>query len=267
MSRKLGRITILTSMIFFAFEEISSARTCGNQDFSGVYGTLAEGTVVNAPVPSLVGPFARMGRGVTDGRGNFSAQTIDSFNGVITTADLVGTYVVSPDCRITLNLLVPLPQIPFPVPFTFEGALADNGREATVIVADPPGAAIRVQLLQQNRGNCSNRDLNKSFRVSLGGAIISQPPNPPGFFTRVGTMTFDGDGRFTANTRVSYNGLITSESFPGTYAVNANCFLTITYTLGQQYVWSGFLTDNSDAANLVVTAPAGAVVTGTLKEQ
>jgi len=267
MSREFVRITILIAMIFFGSEEISSARTCGNQDFNGVYGTLAEGTVLNAPAPSLTGPFARMGRGVADGRGNFTAQTIDSFNGTITTADFAGTYVVSSDCRITLNLLVPLPQVPFLVPFTFEGALADNGREATVMVADPPGAAIRVQLSQQNRGRCSNQDLNKSFRVSLGGSIISQPPNSPGFFTRVGTMTFDGDGRFTANTSVSYNGLIATESFSGTYAVDALCFLTIRYTLGQQYVWSGFLTFNSDSANLLVTAPAGAVVTGTLKEQ
>src|SRR5262249_4361870 len=177
MSREFVRITILIAMIFFGSEEISSARTCGNQDFNGVYGTLAEGTVLNAPAPSLTGPFARMGRGVADGRGNFTAQTIDSFNGTITTADFAGTYVVSSDCRITLNLLVPLPQVPFLVPFTFEGALADNGREATVMVADPPGAAIRVQLSQQNRGRCSNQDLNKSFRVSLGGSIISQPPN------------------------------------------------------------------------------------------
>jgi hypothetical protein len=254
-------------MIFFAFEEISSARTCGNQDFSGVYGTLAEGTVVNAPAPALAGPFARMGRGVSDGRGNFSVQTIDSFNGVITPANLAGTYVVSADCRITLNLLVPLPGVPFLVPFTFDGALADSGREATVLVADPPGAAIRVQLTQQNMGSCSNQNLNKSYLLSLGGTIISQPSNPPGFFTRVGTMTFDGKGSFTASTTVSYNGLITSESFSGTYTVAPNCFVTIAYTLGQPYVWSGMLTDNSAAANLLVTAPAGAVVTGTLKGQ
>ena len=80
-------------------------------------------------------------------------------------------------------------------------------------------------------------------------------------------MKFDGAGRFVADTKVSYNGFITTESFSGRYAVDDLCFLTIRYTLGQQYVWSGFLTDNNDAANLLVTGPGGAVVTGTLKEQ
>ncbi|MFN0169396.1 MAG: hypothetical protein ACKV22_23485, partial [Bryobacteraceae bacterium] len=231
------------------------------------YGTLADGNLVTPPIPSLAGPFARMGRGVADGRGNFFAQTVDSFNGLVTRADFAGNYVVGSDCSITLNLLVPIPGIPGLIPFTFVGALADNGREATVMVASPPGAVVRVHLRQQRRGRCSKRDLNKSFRLSLGGSIVSQPPSPSGFFTRVGLIEFDGDGKFSANTAVSYNGLITTESFSGTYAVDAACFVTLRYTLGQQYVWSGFLTDNGDAVNLLVTAPQGAVVTGTLKEE
>ncbi len=247
---------------------LSAAQNCTNQDFQGVYGPLAQGNIILGPPIIPKGPFVRMGRGVADGKGSFTAQTVDSFNGAIETADLAGTYTVTPNCSITLILHVPFPGVPFPIPVTFFGALADGGREATVMIVDPPGAAIQIQLQLQNREtHCSNRDLTAGFRLSMSGLIVSQPPNPAGFFARTGRVEFDGTGKFTADTKVSYNGLIVSESFSGAYSVDSSCLMTMHYTLGQPYVWDGMLTDNSNSANLIVKGPQGAVVTGTLKKQ
>jgi hypothetical protein len=249
-------------------EGLGAARTCADQDFKGVYSPLNQGNVVFAPLPFLVGPFARTGRAVADGRGGFKAETIDSVNGVIATGEITGTYVVSPNCSLTLNLLVPLPGIPFPLPFTFSGAIADNGHEVTVMPIDPPGVVVPVHMTRQEKSNCSNNDLSGGFLLTMSGSIVLQPPNIPGLFLRVGRAEFDGKGTFSADTHASYAGIVFSEILSGTYSVEQSCLFTIQYTFSDHaYTWKGMLTDNSRKANLMVTDPPGAVVTGTLQQQ
>lgn len=267
MRRFFTQIPLVTVLFITAWQGSAVARVCGNQDFKGVYGPLNQGNVVFSILPELVGPFARVGLAVADGAGGFIAQTIDSVNGFIATGEITGTYTVTANCSVTLNLLVPLP-ILGSIPFTFVGAVADNGRQVTVMPIDPPGLVIPVNMRRQDKRNCGKNDLSGGYLVSMSGSIVQQPPNTPGLFNRIGIMQFDGRGNFTADTHVSYNGNPGAETFSGTYLVESSCMMSIQYSLnGTAYIWTGMLTDNSQSANLLVTSPMGAVVTGTLKQQ
>jgi len=284
----LHRILIL-ALTFSAGSALRAEEHCGNSDFKGVYGVSASGDIVLIPPPftALVGPFVRVGRLESDGQGNVSVQTNASYNGFILTEPFGGTYTVNPDCSIVFHLLVPLPILasigPPPsglvtvvtLPFTFVGALADDGRDVLNLLADPPGAAIRVHLSKQgndgeddDHGKCTSKVVSGGYQLGMSGRIVAQPPNLPGSFARVGNVTFDGNGGFSGNTTASYGGFITPEALAGSYSVDALCNITMKYSLGgASYTWEGTLTNKSRGADLIVTHPPGAVVSGTLKKQ
>src|SRR4051794_33798319 len=190
--------TPLIALLFITgWQSTAAARNCGNQDFKGVYGPLNQGYIVFSVLPQLVGPFARLGRGVADGSGGFKVETIDSINGFVSTADITGTYTVAPNCAMTLNLFVPIPGLGT-LPFVFKGAIAENGRLVTVMPLDPPGLVIQINLRRQDKSHCTNNDLSGGFLLNLFGTIVFQSPNTPGPFQRVGIVQFDGRGGLKA---------------------------------------------------------------------
>ena len=75
-----------------------------------------------------------------------------------------------------------------------------------------------------------NNNLNGVYALNMSGTVISWALAPSGLFSRVGKVTFDGNGNFTASVQTSYAGLIEPETFTGTYTVNANCSFTTSYT-------------------------------------
>lgn len=245
------------------------AGTCGSQTLKGVYGALATGSLMAAPLPPvLLGPSARAGHVEVDGNGNVVVKATISFNGAIFQEEYSGTYSVNPDCTVMVTLFVPFPGVPFLVPLTFFGAIADSGRELSILIVDPPGAVIRIGLRRQEKKNCSAHDLFGGYLLDMSGTIVSQPSVPaPGIFARVGRVAFDGKGQFSANTQASYSGIIVPEAFTGTYAVDSACNVSLQYTLGSANTWVGSLTNNSAGADLIVSAPQGAVVVGTLSKQ
>src|SRR2546425_671186 len=82
---------------------------CSNADLKGVYGMLATGTIVIAPAGVPIGPFARAGRVVADGRGNIAVANTASYNGFILAESYNATYTVASDCSVDIKPLVPLP--------------------------------------------------------------------------------------------------------------------------------------------------------------
>ena len=139
-------------------QSLSATPHCTNADVKGVYGLLATGSIVIAPPPVPIGPFARAGRVFADGNGNMSLATTASYNGVIIPESYTATYTVNADCTVSVKPLVPLPLGPggsfVPVPFEFLGVVADNGNEVAAVLcgvgapcfAAPPGSVIRVLL-------------------------------------------------------------------------------------------------------------------------
>jgi hypothetical protein len=247
---------------------VDAAQNCGNQDLKGAYGAIATGSLVAAPLPpELLGPSTRVGRLDVDGKGNAQIKVTVSFNGAIIDEEYTGTYLVNPDCTMSMILNVPFPGISAPIPLTFFGALADEGRQISILIVDPPGAEIRIDLRRQEHLTCSTADVSGGYLVDLVGVNVFLPDYPPGVFARVGRLAFDGKGAFSANTQTSYNGLIVGEVFSGSYTVDSACKVQMQYTNGQPYSWVGFLTDNGAGAVLILNAPQGAVVSGTMTRQ
>src|SRR5205809_2809335 len=91
-------LALLTGVL--AGQALSAAPHCTNADLRGVYGMLATGSIVVAPTPIPIGPFARVGRVVADGNGNISIANTASYNGVIIPESYNATYTVSSDCTV-----------------------------------------------------------------------------------------------------------------------------------------------------------------------
>jgi hypothetical protein len=116
----------------------------------------------------------------------------------------------------------------------------------------------------------------------MTGANVSQA-GPAGPFARQGSMEFDGHGGFSGAMIGSFSGQVftppvtpgaqpntrpvfSKQAFSGQYTVDSTCSLVIKFNLGNQAnTWTGALTD--EGAVILETAPAGAVIAGTLKQQ
>lgn len=245
---------------------------CTTSDYKGVFSAVALGEFISTPPGIPVGPTARIGRVEADGNGNARIHAVLSLNGVILEEDYGGLYSVKQDCTMEVVLMIPFPGVPAPVPFRFSGMLADGGREAVIILLDPPGSTVRIALRKQRRETCSVMDLLGSYALNMSGSNVFQPGMSPGAFARVGRVQFDlAFGRlpaFRATTQASFGGRIVAEDFSGQYSVDAQCNVVMSYsTPDNSHVWSGMIMDDGAGVNLIVKAPAGAVITGTLKAQ
>ena len=75
---------------------------------------------------------------------------------------------------------------------------------------------------------CSVHMLKGTFGYSASGTILPTAPLPPGIppgpYTTLGRVTFDGRGGLTSVATDNFNGFITPFThFTGVYTVNANC--------------------------------------------
>ncbi len=245
---------------------VFATQNCVTSDFKGAYGIRANGAVTVPGFP-ITGPFARAGQVRADGNGNVVFHTTASYNGLMFSEAIGGTYEVAADCTITFAIE---PFAPIFQPATFNGVLSDNKRQVTFMISNPPGQTIHAELRRQDAGGCSVTSLSKSYALLFQGAIVTPAPGQlPGEFVRSGVVTFDGVGNFAADTIANYNGfLIQPENFTGTYTVAPNCTVAMQYSYaGNDQTWTGALIDNSKAVDLVVSSPAGAAVNGTLQQQ
>lgn len=277
MKKKVFGLAFLFLAGVLPASDLFAIQNCGNQDFNGAYGVLASGAVTLPGFP-ITGPFARAGQVRADGHGNVVFNTTASYNGILFNELITGSYAVSPDCSVVFHIQ---PFAPVFLPATFDALLADNKRELTFMIVDPPGQTIHAVLRKQDagasdagQGGCNARNLSKAYELTLQGNVLSPASGElSGEFVRVGKFIPDGNGNFTAETHANYDGFkIQAENFSGTYTVAKNCTVSVQYTFeGVPYAWSGALTDNSNRADLIVSAAAGNpgvyVISGTLQQQ
>jgi hypothetical protein len=275
----ISRITFLIIFALTAGRNLQAARQCSNEDLQGTFGEIGWGAIPSPVVPTLGGPFVRVGQTIADGQGSVVSHTAASFNGIIYQVDAyVGKYDVNPDCTVIFHMQIPIPDTPpgFLLPTDLTGVISDDGVEVANQVVSPPGLSIRILFHKQNnrqeeQQKCSNQDFEGAFGLDMFGTIISQAPNPPnvpGTLSRNGRIVFDGQGGFDANITSNYNGQVVPETFSGTYTIDQGCKIKMLYTLDKTtYTWFGGLSYGSTGATLMLTDPPGAAVVGTLTLQ
>ena len=255
----------LVVILGFAWASVAQAQSCANGDFQGIYSAVVTGSFVTPPEGVPAGATARIGRVAANGAGVSSIIATLSLLGFIFQESYGGAYTIGPDCTADVILQVLFPGSSTPVPFHFIGALADSGNVMNLILIDPMGTDLRIVLQRQPKSSCSVQDLNGAYALNLAGTNFMVPINPNGLFARVGQVKFDGGGNFTVSAYTSYNGIVLPESFAGTYSVDSTCIFTTNFNLyGFASGWTGVLYGGSKGAYLLVNAPQGGVVTGTL---
>jgi hypothetical protein len=266
----------LTALALFAVPTLQ-AQNCGLSQTKGISSALATGNFFFFPDPLgfLAGPTVRIGRVDNDGKGNVHVRAIASLNGFVFAEEYDGLLTVNPDCTTEVTFLIPFPVFGL-VPLVFKGVISDNFRQQDIILdtigGNPPASTVTISLRQQNRKNCSNRDLRGGYVLHMRG-FTGTLPGPSAPFVRLGQVVFDGWGTFSARTHFSDgSGPLLPDDFNGTYAVSPSCEFTMSYGGN---TWAGDLMDNSAAANLMVSVPnpaldpvpLGVAVSGTLKRQ
>ena len=265
--------------------KLSAEPVCINADLLGIYAMHAPGTILAAPgfPASLLGPFVRVGEAIADGRGNITVANTASYNGTIIPETYAGTYTVSTDCSVDVQVLVGIPLGPggslVNVPFEFQGSLSDNGNSAAFVLcgvgapcfAQPTGNVIRVlftrNTIYSGLSNCTAASLSGAFQLDMSGVVVAG--TTPGLFARDGLVAFDGRGAFTVKTTVNSAGTsLATESLTGTYTVDSLCNASLSYTTSDKvkHLWIGTVTNNGNGAYIMVSE-AGSVISGTLTKQ
>jgi len=143
MTRRLYGLAMTACMLcgLTMFAPLSQKAFADEGNGNGLKGSYAfqfNGTVFVGSA-DFDGPFARNGRVVFDGKGNFATtQVTVNYKGNVGHETFSGTYVLNSDGTFTLtipNLSVPFLPPGTPNIFTFEGVLGDQGKTAKVALS------------------------------------------------------------------------------------------------------------------------------------
>jgi hypothetical protein len=263
---------IFAPLLLCATLNSQAAITCATADYNGTYAFFTSGYFLQLPpaAAALAGPFAQAGTFTSDGQGNVTIASTASYNGFIQPANVPAKYVIQPDCTIAFSLTLPPP---LGVPSVFEGVLSQNNAQLSLMVTNPGGATVVGTHVKQYVKSCKLSDFTGAYALDLEGhttAGVRSAGGPVGVgaFRRVGMVTSDGAGRFTAVSTGNYNGNVTPENFSGAYNLDSNCVLSLTYSYGsagdQNISIGGSLTSSGNAAMVMITT-SGWTVSGTLK--
>ena len=215
---------------------------CTAHDLNGTYAFMANGSVL-VPGAPISGPFSRIGSLVFDGAGKVKASTLALYNGInFGVESFPGTYTVTSDCALTLNMLVPAPIF---ANVEFKGQVAMGGNDLTFMLVNtdnpqaPPITTVvgfgRKRSPFVNWGpamSCSSARLVGHWRVEVNG-FRNLPPTGTGTpFRLLGNFDLDGKGGMTTSMVLSDNGSISSATPPGTYNVASDCSVDLNFSLG-----------------------------------
>ena len=259
------RMTVAISLMLFAqITAVWAETVCSLSDYRGTYAFHGTGAFIDLPpeAAALGGPFAQAGTFTSDGQGNVVIESVPSFNGFIAPSAQDATYTITPGCVVTLDLMLPLVDIPT----TFVGVLGFGNRQMNLMVVDPPGTVIVGEHSKQDLRFCGVADFSGAYQIDLTGSRV-EPLELPGLFHRSGRLVSDGQGKFTANTLANYAGVIVPEDFEGTYTMSARCTLELNYTYGgEEYSIIGYMAGHGNEAAAMVPMPGWAVA-GSLRAQ
>lgn len=238
---------------------------CSAKDYRGTYGFYSNGLLLQLPpeAAAILGPIAQAGTFTSDGNGNIDSRLTVSWNGFILPGDTPITYTITPDCLLSMSLVLPSP---VNTPATFLGVLSQNAREMTLTISSPPGTVVVGDHAKQDVKFCGGSEFSGAYQVDFRGSVVA-PADRAGPFSRVGRLVSDGNGHFTAKTLANYAGRQVQEDFEGDYSMSSRCFLTLNYTFnGEKIAITGPLVGHGEAYYMVVASPGWASA-GTLRLQ
>jgi len=108
---------------------------CSNLSLTGTFAYRTVGSIVAAPLPPIIGPYAEVGAITFDGKGGLTYVLAASQNGSVGPGTATGSYTVNPDCTGTYTQATP----GFTSHYFF--VIAADGTEFQAICQDP-GAVI-----------------------------------------------------------------------------------------------------------------------------
>lgn len=132
--KKLGVFAVFAGLLMFAVApQVRADHECSLADLQGVYSFVASGTVTGSNDAELpVGPFAAVGRGIYDGKGNVTGVIQANLNGAPVYDTWTATYSVD-RATCTFTKIVTLTKGPT---LTFFITAGDDFKELRFITTD-----------------------------------------------------------------------------------------------------------------------------------
>ena len=212
---------------------------CTNASLEGAYGFLRTGG-------TSAGPLAAEGLVTYDGSGTWVTTATISQHGTYTfDAQSTGTYAVDPDCT---------------------GKVLSNGQEVglfdlvdggnvVLVLSEVAGDAISEVQKRVGLRSCSNADFEGAF------GFVRTGTTPAGPLAAVGIGVDDGAGNIVGGRQLtSRNGVFTSTTVGGTYAVGADCQGKFFMPNGQEF--GRFVLVEHGNEVLQISESPGTTVTG-----
>jgi hypothetical protein len=252
---------------------------CTTHQVEGTYAFLANGSVL-VPGAPLTGPFMRIGYFTADGRGGLVITTLAIYNGFnFGSEHFTGTYTVTSDCAIDLNVAVPAPILGN---VEFKGWVGGNGSDVTFMLVNaatvPPLSTVVGFGKRRNIDRCATADLGGAWTLELNGFRNLAPGAAGTPWRQLAQIQTDGHGGLSASLITSDSGVVSQATTAGTYAVNSDCTFDLNYSIGgSPYSVRGSLIQQGEA-DAALNMPAvlnqqgaivspGSVATGTMVRQ
>jgi hypothetical protein len=238
VTKKLARSLVLLGLLFSLLLGVTTvnawSRNCSLATLKGTYGDLEQGTVVmdvgfgTPPFPIAISAIVTY-----DGKGNLSAKSTATFNGVTVPGGATGTYTVYPDCTYS-DENTPYPSGPVS---HHAGVITGEGlsQQVDYIYTDPWLVAFGT-LRKTQPWACSLSTLKGTYEWFGQGTDVSMTipipgfPSPPFPLAHVGISTADGAGHFSGHDVEKVDVAATPTTFTATYTVNPDCTVSFTIT-------------------------------------
>jgi hypothetical protein len=172
--------------------------------------------------------------------GSWAGTVYGGTGGSISTTEISGTYTVNSNCTLTLT---------FSGGFTTQGIIVSSGNEVFLNEA-ASGETYLVDLKPLGTVSCSDATV---YNIENYG-VVSQTLYPA-LGNTTGYLSFAPTGNMAGVISGGTTGSYTSWNISGTYTVNSNCTLTLSFSSG--YTWEGVVQSSGDQIFLVQGSPTG----------
>jgi hypothetical protein len=205
---------LLLASVSIATANDDAAETCTNATLNGAYGVLRNGHAVADAYLTAVGIVT------FDTIGNMSGHEAVSTNGVFSHVDVQSTYAVSSDCTGQIFDSTGAP---------VETIVISTGGDRVLGMRIEPGRTDWVEYSRIGRNAYADDESTRCTLKNLKGMYIFQRVGhiPAGDLLATGIITLDGRGTAFAIQTTGRNGVFTTSSAAGPYAVNADCTGTL----------------------------------------